>query len=775
MRTFLLKNSKHLVGLLFLACYSHLVYAQTDSNTQSLASVTASVNSSATSSTSKPPKVVVVLAGGGAKGFAHLAVLRRLEQDNVKISKIVATSMGAVIGGLYASGMSIDDIKTVIGGLDPSKVALDQFDRSEITHKARSYQQKYPVAFEFGVNDKGPSFARGVSDGQQFLALLQRLTYQVPADIHFDQLKTPFRAIATRYKDGELTVFDKGSLSFAIRASMAAPGVFAPIEVNGETYVDGGLVANLPIEIALQDKPDFIIASYLGKKEELDEGNSNALQVANKMLDILIKQNEKKNLSYLRPQDILVDPELTGFGFTDFNKAQIIEEKGLLAVNLQNEKFNQLKQLFQQSSPSITASSNAVFLNEKIQVDSIKVVGNQVVPSQIITKEFAALIKHKFDANQVSNLINELYKLGDFEKINYQLNPLTAQSAELQINIVEKNYGPHYFKTSLGFSTEYIGTSMYALGFGYRRPWLTESGLDLYVNASVGNQSELGVKLDQRISRHSSVSLYASVDTSIQPFYSIFSNTPDKWGFAKYTKKDIGVDLTYDLNPQITSSLGLVGSSATSTFDTAKKFKTLDQDQEEIEFDFNSEKLQYSAIRLKILADQLDSISFPTRGYYFKASAEKGVTGAEYESYKVNGIYAFRHQSHVLNFGFNLGYDKVGICEKCSSPITQYLGGFQSMGAYRIGQLRGEKLTHVYATYMYNISDGGVLKQPVYAGFVAEAGDVWYSFSTQKIKYSGTLFFAIDSKIGDIYLGYARGSNNNSNIFLQLGRRFNFI
>ena len=137
MRTFLLKNSKHLVGLLFLACYSHLVYAQTDSNTQSLASVTASVNSSATSSTSKPPKVVVVLAGGGAKGFAHLAVLRRLEQDNVKISKIVATSMGAVIGGLYASGMSIDDIKTVIGGLDPSKVALDQFDRSEITHKAK--------------------------------------------------------------------------------------------------------------------------------------------------------------------------------------------------------------------------------------------------------------------------------------------------------------------------------------------------------------------------------------------------------------------------------------------------------------------------------------------------------------------------------------------------------------------------------------------------------------------------------------------------------------
>jgi NTE family protein len=152
----------------------------------------------------KSPSVVVVLAGGGAKGFAHLAVLRRLEQDRIPIARIVGTSMGAVIGGLYASGLSTDEIERVVGGLDPSKVALDQLNRLELPSRTRAYQQKYPVDFEFGVKNGGASFARGVSDGQRFLALLQDLTSHVPPQVNFNDLKIPFRAVATRYRDGEM-------------------------------------------------------------------------------------------------------------------------------------------------------------------------------------------------------------------------------------------------------------------------------------------------------------------------------------------------------------------------------------------------------------------------------------------------------------------------------------------------------------------------------------------------------------------------------------------
>ena len=160
------------------------------------------------------PKVVVVLAGGGAKGFAHLAVLRQLEKDQVPIARIVGTSMGAVIGGLYAAGLDTRQIEEVIGSLDPAKVALDQLNRLELPNRTREYQQQYPIEFEFGIKDGGLSFARGVSDGQRFLALLQQLLAHVPPSVSFDQLKIPFRAVATRYRDGATQVFDKGGAGF---------------------------------------------------------------------------------------------------------------------------------------------------------------------------------------------------------------------------------------------------------------------------------------------------------------------------------------------------------------------------------------------------------------------------------------------------------------------------------------------------------------------------------------------------------------------------------
>jgi NTE family protein len=122
--------------------------------------------------------------------------------------------MGAVIGGLYASGLSTDEIERVVGGLDPSKVALDQLNRLELPSRTRAYQQKYPVDFEFGVKNGEASFARGVSDGQRFLALLQDLTSHVPPQVNFNDLKIPFRAVATRYRDGEMKVFDQGACTW---------------------------------------------------------------------------------------------------------------------------------------------------------------------------------------------------------------------------------------------------------------------------------------------------------------------------------------------------------------------------------------------------------------------------------------------------------------------------------------------------------------------------------------------------------------------------------
>lgn len=181
--TVLFSGAIKAMATLFLGLWTAVCWGQTTLNTPS-ATPPAMV--------SPAPSVVVVLAGGGAKGFAHLAVLRQLERDRIPIARIVGTSMGAVVGGLYASGMSTDDIERMVASLDPAKVALDQINRLELPSRARDYQQKYPVELEFGIKDGGVSFARGVSDGQRFLALLQALTVHLPPDVDFNDLKIPF-------------------------------------------------------------------------------------------------------------------------------------------------------------------------------------------------------------------------------------------------------------------------------------------------------------------------------------------------------------------------------------------------------------------------------------------------------------------------------------------------------------------------------------------------------------------------------------------------------
>ena len=710
----------------------------------------------------KLPSVVVVLAGGGAKGFAHLAVLRRLEQDRIPIARIVGTSMGAVIGGLYASGLSTDEIERVVGGLDPSKVALDQLNRLELPSRTRAYQQKYPVDFEFGIKNGGASFARGVSDGQRFLALLQDLTSHVPPQVNFNDLKIPFRAVATRYRDGEMKVFDRGALHLAIRASMAAPAVFAPVEVDGETYVDGGLVANLPVEVALQEGADVIIASYLagGADDGKAEQASHALVVANRMVDILIRQNEKRNMALLRPQDILVAPQLQDVGFADFNRAAEIVRRGQVAVSAVNDRWERL-QVGWDRSVAQPASRQLSFDQREKRIVAIQAKGNQDVPRQFIQSVMSPLLESEFSSVEAERYIDQLYTSGYFDLVSYSLVQQQGDQYTLVVQVREKPYSPHFMKTTLGFSSELAGVTQFSVGLGYRRPWLTESG----------TQAELAARLYQPLSPQWSVETGFSWDRNQLPWYRTTIDRDDvsakKLAYFNQTLQKLDAQLVYDYERKANIKLGLTSSTIRRTFDTRFDFLETSTDQ--------TNRLKYNGVKTELQIDQLDSLSFPTRGFFVNASLEQGLSGVDYRGGRLSVKLARSVGPHIFNAGLNLARDQITReCEKCQSPTQLFLGGFQLMGAYRMGQLAGSDLAHVQGTYMYRLSDGGVFNQRTYVGTVLEAGDAWNQGDQIRTRYSGTLFVAVDSKVGDIYLGAAKGSGNAYNVFLQLGRRFSF-
>ena len=741
--------------------------------------------------TAARPRVIVVLAGGGAKGFAHLAVLRRLEADRIPIAKIIGTSMGAVIGSLYASGMSANQIESVLNNLQPGSVALDQIDRTELPNRIRQYQRDHPVDLEFGVRNGQLTFARGVSDGQRFLTLLQELLSHVPPQVDFDHLKIPFRAVATRYRDGELVAFDHGNLPLVVRASMAAPGVFAPVEVDGETYVDGGLVANLPVELALRDiRPqDIIVASYLGATAlpaQSPEGE-NAINITNRMLQILIRQNEQRNKNLLRAQDILVQPQLQEYGFDSFDKSGAIIQRGEEAVRAMDAQFRQLTSLaaapdtgLAGATPYSAATTAVTGRAAKGRFDKIiqhvTVSGNHVVPASFIEAAFAPLLGKPFQAEEVGARIESLYASGNFERLSYQLHLLEDNDYALLIDVNEKTYGPDYLKMSLGFFSETNDNNQYSVGLGLRRPWLSTSGLELQLDARAGSAAEISTSLYQPLGNGWGASGYAGYYSNTLPIYRTDVSSAQIMASATLRKQEVGIRLSYDINDRATASLGLLNSLSQLGIDTPRNISFPAGDGAPVVYQLNDGEWGFSGIKGQFTSDQLDSASFPTRGYYLNLEGTQGLTSInQYASYRGSVLWARNLGPHVLNMGLDLGTDHILECSGCTGGTALaplYLGGFQSMGAYHLGQLNGDRLVHLQTTYMYRLSDGGLLHQPTYVGVVTEIGDAWLHTDNMALKHSNTLFVAVDSKIGDIYFGLASGSDGNRNAFVQLGRRF---
>jgi len=240
-----------------------------------------------------------------------------------------------------------------------------------------------------------------------------------------------------------------------------------------------------------------------------------------------------------------------------------------------------------------------------------------------------------------------------------------------------------------------------------------------------------------------------------------------KLAYFSQTVQSLDAQLVYDFERKANIKLGLTASAIRRTFDT-----TIDWTDAQLP---STDLVKYSGLKTQFQVDQLDSLSFPTEGYFGGGSLEQGVTGAIYSGGRLTAKWAHSVGPHIFNLGMHLAQDRVTRdCNNCRSPSQLILGGFQNMGAYRMGQLAGDQLAHLQTTYMYRLTDGGLFNQRTYVGTVLEAGDAWFKGDAIRWRYSGTLFVAVDSKIGDIYLGAARGSGNSYNVFLQLGRRFSY-
>ena len=262
-----------------------------------------------------------MLGGGGARGAAHIGVLQVLEEMRIPVDYVAGTSMGSIVGGLYASGMSTDDIEREVLAMDWDDLFKDNPTRKQRSFRRKSDDRIYAFEAKPGFNDGQIELPLAFIRGQKLDLALNRLMLPIVDVTDFDDLPIPFRAIATDIETGGEVVLGTGSLPKAIRASMAVPAAFDPVEIDGKLLVDGGLANNVPVSVARDMGADIIIAVDVGSGLLKREQITNALAITGQLANFLFLLNTRQQLESLGPKDVLIIPELGDIGGGSFDRA----------------------------------------------------------------------------------------------------------------------------------------------------------------------------------------------------------------------------------------------------------------------------------------------------------------------------------------------------------------------------------------------------------------------------------------------------------------------
>ncbi|WP_321798736.1 patatin-like phospholipase family protein [Caballeronia sp. J97] len=720
------------------------------------------------------PRIALVLSGGGARGYSHIGVLKVLERLRIPVDFVVGTSMGAVVGGLYATGISADELERKVGSVNLGDVAFDHVERKALPETRRQDERDYPISVPVGFDDSGNvKLPRGFVRANSFLALLQEWTASVPPNHSFDQLPLPFRAVATDLEHGNRVVLDHGSLPIAIRASMAAPGLFSPIEVNGRSLIDGGIVDNLPVDVARELGADIVIAVNISTPLRTRENIKSPADVAQQMIGILIGQNVKAAKSELGPRDILISPDLGDIRFTDFTRASEAIADGEKAADAASDRLAALS-LSAEDYASYQAEYRAASRPTAARIDAIDISTSKRIPPEYVRQALNVNEGDAYDAHEINERLARLEASGYFESVSHEFVDEDGVN-RLHVKAAEKSWGPNFLLFGIGLSTGFDGSGGFTINIGHRRPWLTSSGLEWRNDLSLGDEKQsLRTELRQPVLGGYGyyVAPYAEVSQTHMAYYSsdennAISKRPTYRTWRSEAK--VGLDFAMPVSHLGEARIGVATSHIRETPNQDVLAATADGALTAISLP--SQSWSQSFLRAQFAIDQLDDVLFPRSGYAFRVTAESSF-GAEDDAYR----YLHASATAATTFGkhsFNATVE-VGASRESGSPFT--LGGFRHLAAYGVNQFSGNYVFYSQLTYQFQVaSPNNAAVNDLYLGTMAEAGNATLTRSAlrpSELKKSFSVFVGATTALGPAYLGYAIAPGGTQSVYLQFGATF---
>jgi len=713
------------------------------------------------------PRICLVLSGGGARGMAHIGVLKVLEELKIPIDCIAGTSMGAVVGGLYASGMTAAQIDATMRSLDWQEAFRDAPPRRDLAFRRKQDDRNFLVRLPLGLKHGQILLPKGFIQGQKLQETLRQLTLPFSNSTDFDLLPTPFRAVATDLLTGSAVLMDQGDLAIAMRASISAPGVFAPVETQGRVLVDGGLAENLPIDVARAMHADILIVSDVSFPLQERSALDSALSISNQMLAILVRKDANRQRATLSSSDILIEPVLGPASSTDFTAANSTIAAGENAARVMLARLDPL-------SVSDTAYQDYLVRRASREpglpaIKFVRVDEQSKRYEKTIMAEMQPLVGKPLDIDAVGARITRLYGLGNFETLDYALvdqGQGADEESGLELRARRKSWGPNYVRFGLNLEDDFQGNSRYNAATRFILTELDDLGAELVTDVQIGSDPKVASEFYQPLDAERTWFVAPSLRVEARDLQ-LYTKDVE---IADYRDREVEADF------DIGRTLGNWGEIRAGFHRINGATHLRLGDPNLVEQEYNDGELF-----VKFSYDRLDNLHFPREGqqFTFQWDANRTDLGADTASDKVQADYLIANSigRNTLLFWTSAGSVVAGNIKATAVPDLFSLGGFFNLSGLAPTSLFGPNYAIARAIYFRKISRGGegFLEFPAYIGMSLELGNIWQQrsdISLGSAHKDASLFLAFDTYLGPVYLGSGYDTAGHSAYYLFLGRTF---
>lgn len=697
------------------------------------------------------PVIGLALGGGGARGFAHVGVLKYLKENRIPYHRIAGTSMGAIAGGLAATGLDADEIAELVQAIDWDDTFSDDTGRQDLPMRRKSDDAVGLYGPKFGVGKDSELLPGGVVAGQKIAFLFESMVTKRMRAGHFDELAVPYRAVATDIVNGDMVVLADGSLSVAMRASMSVPGAFDPVRIGERLLVDGGLVRNVPVDIVRDMGADVVIAVNVGTPLRTADEIGSALTIIEQMTSLAIVANTEQQIASLGAQDVLVSPalgnDITPASFERFTDAFALGYAAALASADVLAPYAVSEAEYAAWRLALDLCEEGTPVIRFVRLDNQSRFSDEVILELLNIEEGAPL-----DTRQVDADLRQIYGLGFIRTASYQVIRENGEEG-IEIVVRQDSRGTEFLETGLSIASSGRG-SFINLQVGFLKTDLDDRGSEFRVVGQAGD--DFGLLAD----------VYKYLDDGQRWFVNpvVFGSRRDLLiyengqALSEVRVSELGGALQAgrELSRYAQVYVGIARSTGDAKIEIGEP---------QPDFDFEA-----GEFRLGGIWDRLDDLYLPTRGSrvrldYIRSDERLGAD-EEFEQLLFSGF-----TSHSFGRNNLSAFATYNTTLSGTTPVYALFtgGGFQNMSGFEPNELVGQNFGFLGLGYRYQVLQSGFL--PGYVGTTLEYGNA----ATERDDLfdegilNGSVYFGYDTPIGPVYLGYGWNTDRRGIIFLRLG------